>query len=129
MLTEYGHAQRAHRGATAYLAGRMAEESVAERYARDGYRLIESRWRAVSGEIDLIFERAGTIVFAEVKKGASHEMAAARLSRKQMDRICLAACEFMARRYPAGVAPMRFDAALVDDLGAIDIIENAFGEN
>ena len=55
--------------------------------------------------------------------------AAARLSRRQMDRICMAALIY-ADKLPGGaLTDIRFDAALVDATGRVEIIENAFGLN
>lgn len=129
MRKEYGYSQLSRRGEVAFLAGRMAEESVADYYEARGFRTIASRWRSTAGEIDLIVERDGALVFVEVKKADNHELAAARISRRQMDRICAAACDFVGKRYNGQAVEMRFDAALVDGLGRIDVIANAFGEN
>lgn len=123
-----GH-QRAVKGLIAFTAGRLAEENVAMRYQRDGYQLLASRWRSQFGEIDLIFRQGALLVFVEVKSARCHDAAAARLSRRQMDRICNAACDYVAGLTQGLMAEMRFDAALVDSLGMIQILENAFGEN
>ena len=43
-------------------------EAVAERYLHElGYRLLDRRFRARNGEIDLVMEDRGTIVFVEVR--------------------------------------------------------------
>ncbi|AUH32421.1 YraN family protein [Paracoccus tegillarcae] len=107
----------------------MAEHSVAARYELQGCSLLESRWRGLAGEIDLIFRDGDEIVFVEVKKSTSHAQASYRLGRQQMDRICLAALEFADGIDGGRAVPMRFDAALVDGLGRVDIIHNAFGMN
>ena len=113
---------RANRGAVADAAGRQAEASVARHYEMAGYAILERRWRGAAGEIDLIVRDGETIVFVEVKCSTSFATAAQRLCRRQMDRICLAACEFCGMS-----SMMRFDAALVDRTGRIEVIENAFG--
>ena len=41
------------------------------RYRRDGYRVLARNWRCPSGEIDLILERGGLVVFSEVKTRSS----------------------------------------------------------
>lgn len=115
---------RACRGAVAWASGRAAEDSVARRYEMAGCAILERRWRGAAGEIDLIVRDGRTIVFVEVKQAASIAAAAERLGRRQMDRICLAACEFCGMD-----AEMRFDAALVDRDGRIEVLENAFGQN
>lgn len=122
-------ASRKARGATAFSAGRMGEDSVCRDYLARGYELIASRWRGKSGEIDLIMQRAEEYVFIEVKASSSHRLAAERIDRRQMDRICHAAMEFCADMAQGLMTFMRFDAALVDRTGRVEVIENAFGMN
>lgn len=113
-------------GLVSYRAGLAAEDAVARRYVDGGQVLAESRWRGVSGEIDLIMRDGAAIVFVEVKKAATHATAAARLTSRQMVRIYAAAAEFLAGE-PAGQATeCRFDVALVDAYGRIEVLENAF---
>ncbi|MDQ7261169.1 YraN family protein [Paracoccus sp. PS-1] len=120
---------RARRGAVACAAGRFAEESVAREYRRRGYEVLAERWRGRGGEIDLILRKDEEYAFVEVKKSHCHDRAAERISRRQIARICQAALEYCGR-LPAGLlTAMRFDAALVDQLGRVEIIENAFGMN
>ena len=61
---------------TNYLAGLAAEQSVAIQYIRSGHTLLSHRWRGIGGEIDLIFVKAGTCVFVEVKKSKAFARAA-----------------------------------------------------
>ncbi|MDO5646343.1 YraN family protein [Paracoccus sp. (in: a-proteobacteria)] len=118
---------RRRRGQRAYQSGLMAEDSVSRLYLRRGATLLASRWRGKAGEIDLIFQDGADIVFVEVKASSTHRAAAERLGRAQMDRICLAACEFCDANGFGGLASMRFDVALVDAQGRVDLIDNAFG--
>lgn len=119
----------AHRGAVSCSAGRLAEEAVAREYSQSGYQVMSERWRGRSGEIDLILSKGDEYIFVEVKKSRSHDWAALRLSARQIARICNAALEYCGR-LPAGLlTAMRFDAALVDQFGRVEIIENAFGAN
>ncbi len=122
-------ADRSLRGRTAYSAGCMAEESVARAYTDCGHDVIAARWRGRSGEIDLILRRGEEYVFVEVKKSSSHGRAAERISARQIARICNAALEFCGRLSTGMMTPMRFDAALVDQFGRVEILENAFGAN
>lgn len=115
-------------GQVGYHAGRVAEDIVASDYARRGRVEAARRWRGSAGEIDLVVQDGDGFVFVEVKKSRSFERAASRLSRRQMNRICGAATEFVAKQ-PAGLmTDMRFDVALVDDRGRVQIVENAFAE-
>ena len=115
------------RGVAACAAGRMGEDSVRRDYLARGYALVASRWRGQAGEIDLILRQGDEFVFVEVKSSARHDLAAQRLSRRQMDRICHAALEFCGQLATGLMTLMRFDAALVDRVGRVEIIENAFG--
>ncbi|KGJ03988.1 hypothetical protein IT41_11825 [Paracoccus halophilus] len=120
---------RVQRGRVSQSAGRLAEESVARAYMDRGCEVIAERWRGQGGEIDLILRQGEEYVFVEVKKSSSHDRAAERITRRQIMRICSAALEFCGRM-PAGLlTAMRFDAALVDRFGRIEIVENAFGAN
>ena len=122
-------ADRSLRGRVAYSAGCKAEESVARTYIQQGHELIAERWRGRSGEIDLILRRGEEYIFVEVKKSARHATAAERIGAHQIARICTAAQEFCGGLSTGLLTMMRFDAALVDQVGRVEIIENAFGMN
>ena len=116
-------------GRTAYHAGLAAEDIVARDYARRGRPVAHRRWRGQGGEIDLIAREGDCVVFIEVKKSSTFDAAALRLGRRQMDRLCMAATEFLAGEPRGQLTDMRFDLALIDGRGAMRIIENAFGES
>lgn len=111
-----------------YHAGLAAEAIVARDYQQRGREVACQRWRGTGGEIDLIVREGDRIVFTEVKKSRTHDMAAQRLSRRQMDRLCSAASEFVAGEPRGQMTEMRFDLATVDQAGTVRIIENAFME-
>lgn len=113
-------------GARSYHAGRVAEDQVARSYDRAGRRVCARRWRGQSGEIDLIARDGDRVIFIEVKHSKTFARAAESLSVAQMSRICRSATEFLAGE-PAGLdTECRFDLALVDATGQIEILENAF---
>lgn len=113
-------------GKVSYLTGLSAEAAVARHYARSGRPVAATRWRGEGGEIDLIARDGAEVIFIEVKQARTHAFAAERLGERQMRRIMDAASEFLAGE-PAGQGTaVRFDVALVDERGQIDIIENAF---
>lgn len=118
---------RTARGLTAWHAGRAAEDQVAEHYRQSGRSIAASRWRGQGGEIDLVAREGEVLIFIEVKRAETFAMAAERLSRRQMDRICSAASEYVAGEPGGQNTEMRFDVALVDGFGRIDIVENAIG--
>ena len=120
---------RSRRGATAFAAGLFAEESVAREYGRRGYEVVAERWRGQGGEIDLILRKDEEYAFVEVKKSDDHARAASRIGGRQIVRICNAALEYCGRLPTGLLTAMRFDAALVDRLGRVEIVESAFGMN
>ena len=112
-------------GAVSYHAGLSAEEQVARDYTQRGFPVEQQRWRGKGGEIDLIARDGDGFVFIEVKKSRNHARAADRLSARQIARLYDAAAEFLGQ-CPAGLnTPARFDVALVDGQGRIEIVENA----
>ncbi len=115
-------------GITSYYAGLCAEDAVAQDYARRGRWVVQRRWRGKGGEIDLIFADGDGLIFVEVKKSRSHGRAAQSLSRRQMDRISMAASEFLGTQPRGQLTDVRFDLATVNDVGEIAILENAFQE-
>ena len=115
-------------GITSYHAGLCAEDAVAQDYARRGRSVMQRRWRGKGGEIDLILADGAGLIFVEVKKSRSHGRAAQSLSRRQMDRISMAASEFLGTQPRGQLTDVRFDLATVNGVGEIAILENAFQE-
>lgn len=109
-------------------SGARAEDLCARLLDAAGLRVIERNWRCRHGEIDLIAEEQGTLVFAEVRMrsgggfgGAGESLIAAKRSR-----LIAAARLYLARRPEA---PCRFDVFLVDGTPAsVRWIRDAFGE-
>jgi len=122
-------AQRKERGAAAWRSGAMAEDSVARFYEERGCPIARRRWRSPWGEVDLIARDGATVVVVEVKKARRLDDAAHRLSRRQMDRLCAAAGAFCDGEPKGALTEMRFDLALVDEMGRVRVVENAWGED
>lgn len=117
---------RQQRGKAAWYAGFAAEGSVERVYERRGQPIIARRWRGLGGEIDLIARDGAGVIFIEVKQSATHAQAAERLGPRQMARILTAAAEFLEGEPLGQLTPARFDVALVDGQGRVEILENAF---
>lgn len=113
-------------GAVSYHGGLSAEAAVARHYARSGRPIIAQRWRGPGGEIDLIAREGEKVIFIEVKKSRTVAQAAARLSQRQIERIFASAQAFLSGEPAGQLTDMRFDVALVDGVGRIEVIENAF---
>lgn len=112
-------------GQVSYLKGLAAEQAVTRHYQAQGCTLLATRWRGKGGEIDLIFQANNEVIFVEVKASKDHGAAALRLSPRQIGRLFNTAAEFLGTQ-PAGQdTPSRFDVALVDQAGRIEVLENA----
>lgn len=120
-------AMRELNGSLAYHGGLAAEGAVERYYARAGHQIAARRWRGSGGEIDLIARDSGGLVFVEVKKSRSFAQAAERVTARQIARIYASASEFLADEPGGQDSALRFDVALVDQAGRIEIIQNAFG--
>ena len=105
------------------------EEERAARYLREnGYRIREHSYRCRIGEIDLIAEKDGMIIFCEVKyrtgPGAGSPLAA--VDRRKQETIFRVAQQYLLAKGLPEETPCRFDViGLTQD--RVLHIENAFG--
>lgn len=113
-------------GARSYQAGLVAEDQVAQFYARSGRAVCARRWRGSAGEIDLIARDGANVIFIEVKQSKTHAMAAEHLTPRQMARIYNTASEFLAGEPNGQMTDVRIDLAMVDATGRIEVLENAY---
>jgi putative endonuclease len=113
-------------GLVSHRAGQSAEDSVARLYEGSGRTIAATRWRSMAGEIDLIARDGAEVIFIEVKHSRTHAEAAEKLGLRQCSRIVASASLFLAGEASGQDTPSRFDVALVDGQGQIEIIENAF---
>ncbi len=116
---------RMQAGALAHRTGLAAEDGVRRHYQQSGREIVARRWRGRAGEIDLIGRDAAGYVFIEVKAAPTLAAAAERLTARQMRRLATAAQEFLGSVAGGLGNAMRFDVALVDRNGRIEICENA----
>lgn len=110
---------------TAAQRGAAGEDIAARLYAARGARILARRYRVRGGEIDLVVEEAGTLVFVEVKARPRLATAAHALTAAQWQRLEATATRFMLDYGIGADAPLRFDVVLVDGRGAAEVIENA----
>lgn len=95
----------------------MQAEQLAARFLQDnGLQLVQRNYSCRHGEIDLILQDGGTLVFAEVRLRSHGEYggAAASINAAKQKRLILTAQHYLAtlRHTP----PCRFDALLFDRL-------------
>ena len=108
--------------------GARAEDLCAELMRRAGLLLVERNWRCRHGEIDLIAEERGMLVFAEVRmrSGRGFGGAAESVTAAKRQRLLAAARLYLSRRADT---TCRFDVFLVDGAGShVQWIRDAFGE-
>ena len=116
---------RARRQA-AYRRGVEAESRVADLYRSAGFKIVGARVRTSAGEIDLVAEHAGTVVFVEVKRRKTLDGAAEAVSRRQQHRIVRAAMVWIADNADFAGHDMRFDVVLLAPAGQRRHIVDAF---
>ncbi|MBL8514544.1 MAG: YraN family protein [Betaproteobacteria bacterium] len=111
--------------------GKRAED-IAERFLlREGLTILERNYRCRMGEVDLIANERGTLVFVEVRLrtervGNDFGGAAASITPAKQHRIIKAAQHYLSQRRE--LPPCRFDAVLLDSLDtpAPEWIKGAF---
>ncbi len=110
--------------------GTFGEKAAADAYRRRGYRIVARNWRCRLGELDLVVERRGVLVFCEVKSrggdafGGGYE-AVTRRKRAKLRALAEAFLEASAARPHA----IRFDVASVAVRRArstVEVFEDAF---
>jgi putative endonuclease len=116
--------------------GRSAEELVAARLERNGWRIVGRNVRLPSGELDIVGLDGATLVFVEVKAGRAGnvrgpELPAHAVGHRKQLKLRRLAREWIAEgRGPSGVAGYRFDVVGVrfgaDGLADVDHIRHAF---
>ena len=118
--------RRRARGQAADMAGREAEARAADALKREGWVVLAQRMRTPAGEIDLIVERDGVAAMVEVKSRPTLRDAAHALQPRQQHRL-VAAAEIALASNPAwGRNGIRFDVMLVDRVGQVRRIKDAF---
>lgn len=93
----------------AELAGQRGEALAAVFLQLKLYRIRDRRYKTPIGEIDLVVERNGTIVFVEVKTRASHSLEADALGAVNTSRIVRAAEHWLSRHPREAEKTYRFD--------------------
>ena len=117
---------RAARGRRAQRRGIDGEGRVAKALAASGWTIHGRRMRTAAGEIDIAAERDGLLAFIEVKTSQSLDNAAYALGHRQRRRLCQAAAILQGENPGWGAAGTRFDAWLVDELGRMRHVPDAF---
>lgn len=113
--------------------GILGETEAARYYRNQGYQMVAANFRTRQGEIDLIVEKGGWLVFVEVKTRAEGSLVEAKEAvTPAKQRKLLAAAGAYLSALPREPEKVRFDVVEVyHRMGAVtrvSCIENAFGE-
>lgn len=107
--------------------GAAAEELAARHLISHGLRILERNFRVRGGEIDLIADDKGTLVFVEVRLRSRSDFggAGASITMHKQQRIILAARHYLQAH---GERACRFDCVLLEGLnaGTLEWIAGAF---
>ena len=112
--------------------GRRGEDLAVAFLLSKGYLILERNWRRKTGEIDIIAELSGTLVFCEVKSrtGLSCGTGAEAVDGRKQRRILRTALLYMQHFRKSGCL-CRFDVIEVflaaSDRQSVHHIPNAFG--
>lgn len=107
--------------------GERAEDAALAYLESHGLELRTRNYRSRFGEIDLVLDDRGTLVFVEVRKRSNPRFgsAAESITATKRDRLLATARQYLGslRRE----VPCRFDAVLIDGAGKVEWIRDAFG--
>jgi putative endonuclease len=98
--------------------GILGEKLAVEELMRRGYAILERRYRTRYGEIDIVAEDQGTIVFVEVKarEDVQFGSAAEQVTARKQGKVASRAVEYLARKHVTD-RPCRFDVVAIDSAG------------
>lgn len=106
--------------------GLRGEDMAIKMLKRNGYRIVERNYRSKLGEIDVVAEQGGCLVFVEVKKrntGQFGEAICAVDERKK--RHLVKAALFYMKTHNGFDRPVRFDVIGIDN-DRTKLVKNAF---
>jgi putative endonuclease len=112
--------------------GRRGEDLAAAFLLHQGYKILHRNWRMKTGEIDIIAEQLGTVVFCEVKSRTSlcYGSGAEAVNVQKQQRIIRTALLYM-QHFHLFSQPCRFDVIEIlmtsFENPSVHHIPNAFG--
>ena len=111
-------------------AGPRGEDAAVEAYRRRGYRVVARNWRCRLGELDLVLERRGLLVFSEVKarRPGSYGSGFEAVTWRKRAKLRSLADAFL-QATGARPSEIRFDVASVALRGprpTVEVFEDAF---
>ncbi|QAR31922.1 YraN family protein [Geovibrio thiophilus] len=108
------------------LKGKSGEDKAAVFLKKNGYSVVKRNYRAKTGEIDIIAEKNGTLVFVEVKTRSSDAFGEGyqSVTHAKQEKIIRTAEFYLMENNPEKLC--RFDVISIDNDKITHII-NAFG--
>ena len=106
--------------------GRVGEQKAVDFLKKKGYKILETNYKTHVGEIDVIAEHEGVIVFIEVKTRSGDEFGAPSeaVTKKKQEKYFKVATEYLMRKDKMD-ALCRFDVVEIEN-GQINLINDAF---
>jgi putative endonuclease len=111
--------------------GKTGEDLAARELVSRGYAILARRYRSRHGEIDIVCNDRGTIVFVEVRaRGTLHCGAASEsITPQKMRKVTACAVDYLSRHHLSN-RPCRFDVVAIDNALAptplVTVYANAF---
>lgn len=106
----------------AYRRGLGAETLAVIWLRLKGYRILGRRFRAGTGEIDIIARKGDTVAFVEVKARADADAALAAIDARTRRRIAAAGRVWLARHPRYAAFTLRYDVILIAGRGLMRLI-------
>lgn len=102
-----------------------AEETAGDFLCQNGFSISAIRYKTKHGEIDIVAEKTGLLIFVEVKRRTSFGEDDP-ISQKQKKRIINAALQYLSDNPEKNELDMRFDSILIDSSQTLAHIEDAW---
>ncbi len=108
------------------LLGRVGEKKAEDFLKSKGYKILERNYKTHIGELDIIAEDKGVIVFIEVKLRSNYDYGsgAEAVNAKKQEKYFKVATEYLIRNNKMD-EPCRFDVVEIEN-GQINLIIDAF---
>lgn len=119
---------RSDRGRSARATGYQAETEAAEYLTRQGVAILAKNVRYKGGEIDMVCQHDGMVIFVEVRLRSTMRFGGASesITPTKQRRIALAAQTHLLRNPWLASLPCRFDCVLMDGINPPEWIRDAF---
>ncbi len=107
------------------ITGKRGEEIAAEYLQKRGYRLLGKNVQTGRGEVDLVMQKKGVVVFVEVKTRSRRDefLPSQRVDHVKIRRLSRAAEAWLQRKYERGAPEMRAQIDVIG-IGEGEVVEH-----